>query len=536
MADKKPSFLEGAIPADQAPSFLEGAIPVDEEIINERAPEISVADRAIVKNLVSNPEAAFNFLQKKYPTLELKKDESGEIVARPRGAKEFRRLDPKGFDPEDVLDLGADVGQGTLETVAGTLGSAAGPLGAAGAAGAASAATEYGKQKLAEALGVENPGDASDVALSGALGAGGPLLFGAGEIKSPVMQGAKKLASKIASGASGIEEPILKAAYQNVEKLGTKAGSQEAANIAKDVSEEVLSKSKAAKDAAGSELGKLYDNFKGTVDLSSVGERAKGLLEKYRKNAVELGTDAAKRDYEFVQKTLLDHLPAMGAKEPASRAFKIADTALNKLSGVRRSVESTGKEPVERDIINFAKQSAKDIGEKLDKATPGLRQAKDQYKSSLALLEQADNYFGDAKSAERSLRTIFSPTKDVEKTAIKDLAKGVGADIEGRANLASAIKEFSNPSWLPPSKNAVTATLKGAAGGAAGVLGARATGNEDPTSLIGAGLLGAAASSPRAILTMMKAAKMAEKAAPLSEAARAAYGQRGTWEQLLGGK
>lgn len=172
-------FKVGEAPWEQAP----------EKIVNEMHPDIPFTVRAVYKNFGADPEASFNYLQKKLPNLQLKKDKEGEILAKRSDELEWRRLDPKGFDLQDISDIGYDVpaavAQGAATAAVGLAGGAAGGgVGAIPAAMVTSGVTGAGleglRQGIGSWLGIEDNASKEQAILAGAAGTVSPLLFGTG--------------------------------------------------------------------------------------------------------------------------------------------------------------------------------------------------------------------------------------------------------------------------------------------------------------------------------------------------------------------
>ena len=188
-------------------AYGEGNVQAPEKIVNEMHPDIDFATRAIYKNFGADPESSFRFLQKKLPNLQLKKDKEGEVLAKRPDELEWRRLDPKGFDLQDISDIGYDVvaagGQGLATAAAGLAGGAAGGgLGAIPAAMAASGVTGAGleglRQGIGSWLGIEDNASKEQALLAAAAGAVSPLMFGTGAgakeaLKYAGKEGAKDL-------------------------------------------------------------------------------------------------------------------------------------------------------------------------------------------------------------------------------------------------------------------------------------------------------------------------------------------------------
>lgn len=171
---------------------------------DERSPHVSFADRLLIKNLSKDPSSSFQFLQKKYPDLDLKKS-GDQILVKKKDENVYKAVDPAGFDPEDVTDIGYDVASGVGQSIATAAGGVFGGLPGAMAAGAGSGAgAEILRQKLGELAGVNEQKNISDYVKSPeavvdvGLGAVSPLIFGTGAtLKAP----AKSLLSKLTTVA-----------------------------------------------------------------------------------------------------------------------------------------------------------------------------------------------------------------------------------------------------------------------------------------------------------------------------------------------
>lgn len=191
MADEIDDFLaQGASPpqgsGDFIDDFLAGENSEENSVVNEMHPMFDWADRAIVKNFGGDSEQSIGFLKKRHP--EFTKEKGGDIslspdggiIARVKGEATYKRLDPEGFDLQDITDVGADIVSGIGSGAATAAGGIAGNIPGAMAAGAASGAgLEALRQGIGKALGVNN-GDMGDIAMSTAFGAASPLLFGSG--------------------------------------------------------------------------------------------------------------------------------------------------------------------------------------------------------------------------------------------------------------------------------------------------------------------------------------------------------------------
>lgn len=211
-----------------------GGVPIKEE----QHPDITVAERAIIKNLAASPKAAQMFLVKKHPNADIKLNKDGRILFRRPNETEYRVIDPKGVDLQDVSDIAYDVASGIGEsaaTIAGGMGGATlGPLGALGGASAASsasaAASEALRQKLGQALGLPQEVNTQDVLMSAGMGAVSPLLFGAGgKVAEKSLK--KALTTQLTKQALDTKDNILQKVIKKAGNVG-KGTAQTVENVA----------------------------------------------------------------------------------------------------------------------------------------------------------------------------------------------------------------------------------------------------------------------------------------------------------------
>jgi hypothetical protein len=168
----------------------------DADVEQVQHPNISAAERALVKNLGADPQDAMAMLQKSHPDMEFKLQNNGEIAGRVRDVeKTYKALDPQSERklsnlytgaslsdlPGDVADLAFDIpatlAKGAAAAVAG---GSLGPWMAPAAVGAVGAGTEALRQGLGKYFGVNKEVDLGDAATAGVLDAIGAKIFGFG--------------------------------------------------------------------------------------------------------------------------------------------------------------------------------------------------------------------------------------------------------------------------------------------------------------------------------------------------------------------
>jgi len=219
-------------------------------IIDEQHPSISWKDRTVVKNFGGDIMQSMQYLQDKYPNLQIDQ-KGGEIVAKGKNEKEWRKLDPSSLEFSDVTDIGYDIAAGLGEgaaTVGGAiLGAGAGPAGMMGggiaAAGAAGTGLEGLRQGIGQALGV-NEMDVGEMAKSGAMSAAFAPLMGIG--------GGAKLAAK--AELKAIEKGVAQGLSTDAIEAAVKGSVEAAEKYAKGIIPNLAGK---AKDGISTNLAHL---------------------------------------------------------------------------------------------------------------------------------------------------------------------------------------------------------------------------------------------------------------------------------------
>jgi hypothetical protein len=213
------SFKVGEAPWEQSTStgFKVGEAPWEQEsekIVNEMPDGLK--GRFVYKNFGADPVASFNYLQKENPDFELKKNKSGEVLARKKGTQNWGRLDPEGLDWRDLTDIAYDapaaLAQGAVTAASGIAGAAAGGIGAIPAAMVGSAVSGAALEGLRQGIGsyfIDDNMSAQDMGIALVAGAASPLLFGTGAgakeaLKAAGKEGAKQTAKEILQTQRGV--------------------------------------------------------------------------------------------------------------------------------------------------------------------------------------------------------------------------------------------------------------------------------------------------------------------------------------------
>lgn len=285
---------------------LENELAAMSTVVEEMHPDISTADRAIIKNLSNASEEAdpqnLEFLRQKYPNLEFGTD-NGRILVRSPEEKDWKVIDPNtGFFSSDfardALDIAAPIAQGAVEGAADTAGGAAGflvggPAGAvagrAAAGGAAAGLTESLRQQLGKWAGVNQQVNPDDVKASAALSAAFPF---AGTALKGAYRGATRVAAPyLAEMLSGVPREAIKTAFRRMDEIDDldRGGVR---GYALDVWDKVRNTIQKGLRDKGEELFQRIQEAKGLVDIEEAKQTIPKILREYDQMKGELNNPA----------------------------------------------------------------------------------------------------------------------------------------------------------------------------------------------------------------------------------------------------
>ena len=305
-----------------------------EEPLQEMHPDISYTDRALIKNFSQSPSTGVDYLKKKYPEMNIAYDkERGQYLIKRPEETDYRVLDPdkEGFDgwgelAKDVGDIGYDVASGLGEGAATALGAAGGffspvpggtLLGAVGASGASAATSEAIRQKLGQALGLDQDVSGTDVAITGAVGAASPLVLGADKMggKQFAKMAAKKGMSKLAASeafdkasrgglkrgyevvadkalpfaqelASGVDRNLINRLKQRLPEVD-RLKETNAGKLVETARDEWVDVFNNARRGVGDKIGKALDSINTKVNIAPAKQEFKKEMEKLRRVAMK---------------------------------------------------------------------------------------------------------------------------------------------------------------------------------------------------------------------------------------------------------
>jgi len=517
--EKMISFLEGR---DKPTTMFSEASMAP--VINERTPHITISDRLLFKNFGGSIEEQRDALQKKYPKLNVEIIDKEIAVKKPE-EKQYKKLDPSGFDPEDISDIGYDIASG-FGSGAATVGGATvgGPVGAIAAGGLASGGLEALRQKIGQYAGVHGDINKEDLAWATGLGAAAPLAFGAKAGGKEVIKGAVPWAAekvgkglkylggkmpKMLSKTTALDEDAITGYMKHGEEGLKKLDTSEKMNaFGNQTNDEILSKLKTAKDDAA-EIIKIEED--GVLqDITPAQQFWKDEIDMLDQEIASGGANRylidKKKQAEYVYKKLFT-APTEPLKNEKGEIIKQADTILtgmqpaanvqNRVIGGLRSLEEKKLDP---DILAKLKHTYDVVNEETPEA---LRAARANYGEILDTESAYKSFFLDTgKKGTYSNKPVVQmmkglTTSDVgHQTLIKDITQKTGVDLGDRILQLKSAQTFGKiPSKYRKSFTNMPMAYLGA--GAGGLIGRKIAGGAG--NIIGmtlGGVTGAALSSP----------------------------------------
>jgi len=321
-----------------------------EKTQDERAREgadVGFLTRFVAKNFANSPESAAKYVKKQNPDASVT-IEDGEVMIQRPGEEYAKRLDPKGVDLQDVTDLAYDVPAGLLSSAATAAGAVAGAPtvvgavpAAVGAGAASSAALEALRQKIGQWAGIDQEISGRDVAISGAVGAASPVMFGAGNAvgvkeiaktaskmggdevaakaalekasKGALGQLREKVFPKLGAMSSGLNEDVIVNYKKAPEYFDDIAAKNEGYRISEDMIANTSDAMRSRISQAGDALGDALDQT-GRIPTAPIRQPLDELVARYKalQSSGTLDTPQTQRDLEAVEneiKLLLKKTP-----------------------------------------------------------------------------------------------------------------------------------------------------------------------------------------------------------------------------------
>lgn len=480
-----------------------------DKVVNEMHPDIDFTTRAVYKNFGADPEASFNYLQKKQPNLQWKKDKDGEVLAKRPDETEWRRLDPKGFDMQDVTDIGYDVpaafAQGAATVASGLAGAPAGGIGAIPAAMAGSVASGAGlegiRQGIGSMMGIENNLSGQDLAMAGVAGAVSPLMFGTGAsgaaaLKAAGKAGAKQTAQeilatqrgvlgrgydaaagyvgpKLANLAGGENTKVIKKAAGMLEELKAADKNTEVSALPlKEAAKQVPAKLREVTRQTGQRLNEIRDMIDNQPGLVLAGEGAtkvqgtidaKPFVEPFQDLILDLerkaSSDSDRAAIEEIKQIVQDKFTGMPEFMTAAQvdgklqSFKEFAEEYGKKYGNIGSTKSSSVSGVSGRVADAFESARKKMNEsiiqRLEQMDPNLAEEylgnKASYGKLMGMAEAHKNDFKNATNVKNFLNRAMNDPTDVAANQLEEIQKVTGIDLEELATRSQALKTFSKP-------------------------------------------------------------------------------------------
>lgn len=566
--------------------WSEYAQPTDEgeeKIEDVMHPDISFKDRAIYKNFAVDPAQGFAYMQKKYPDLEFKAGTSGDMLIKGRNEDSWKKLDPSGFDIEDISDVAYDVPAAIAEgaaTAAGGiggffLGGGVGAIpGAMAAGGTAGAGTEALRQYIGKEAGVAEEYDPSMMGVNAAFGAVSPLLLGTGAglkqvgkaaAKKGLSQEATEQALKAQSGllkrgATGVTEAIspkmgsMMSGYEPeaLQKMGQmvdeKLMTMDPSQIARSTVQEVGTALKTKRDAVGARYGEALKALDVEINIGEYEKPLFDLVQKYKDRMAkatagldeeQIMKNAEYQDYAHIR-DIYESYANKGGVLKGSGIPEYLDK-INDLSLVRKNANVSAKSKVDQDIVRVTKQIAGNVNKSLDKTAAGqaFSGVKKEYSDIFELEELANKYFKDPTKAQSTMQNLASPKQAVRADDVRHIGRELGVDLKDKADQMYVLSEFAKPATASKFLGGTSGTARdiglATAGGAGGYwLGQKTDMSPFMSAVIGAGLgrrMGSPAAMKKAAQLYSKGGQVAKEVnqmGPLSPAYQAQI-----WQNLM---
>jgi hypothetical protein len=370
----------------------------------------------------------------------------------------------------DIGDVAYDIPAGVAQSAATAVGGiyGGGVPGGMAAGGLSGAAIEAGRQKLGQMAGLQQDISGKDVAISGAMGAVSPVVFGTGaqgvksltpELqnlqRSLITRGVGKIFPTIARGTSGIPKEAIKTYMANRPEIDAMIaeGPDAAAKLSTTTNEQIHSLISGKKSEIGQDLRKQITGSPNVVNRDNIFLPIENEI-----------TDLVNSE--------LSHTPAGQAKISKYRAgvdaMKIGlpeqiqpETAWKLKDDLyQMSQYNSAASKDEKSFAKAAQKSYHAANNELQTAANSAGKSK-EYSALSSVEEQAGKYFGDPAKTERTLMQLDAPSKGQTRILLDKLEELVGpTKVRENAKKILAYKEFQNPELLPKSGGGTTSTSR----------------------------------------------------------------------------
>lgn len=526
--------------------------------LNEMHPDFTAVDRYMVKNYGNDIDASIAYLQNKHPDMEISQD-SGEIVGRKRGEKDYKKLDPDGLwntlsSPSELLmdvgDISTDVLSGIATGAVTGATALSGNLPAAAAAGAGTAAgLEWLRQGIGKYLaGTNKEISGTDIALSGAFGAASPLLFGSGTTmaqagKKSLQEGGKRTAEEIFDASRGLlsrAAPKIGELVSGVPKEAIKTAQKDLKGVTSLADDGMLDYTtqlrariedalEAHKTSVGNAMNASLDGSTSPVALNPAKAIFDAKIAKAQEQFAKTPTEMFQSKLDALIETRNAIFPegdvadARSAWEIMQSLKEIGDVAKTPSTSLASKFSAT-KSLSDKQLANTSTSAYKALQEQIDLALsadglPGLKSSglNKQYQEVAKDKKFLSKLFKDDEAIFTKLTGLGAAKKKPVVERLARIDKKYGTNIIEESNKLTANAYFAKPQWMSLPLGGSTSTsrsipLSVAGAGLGYYLGAN-SGLGQGGAGIGVGLGGAAGAilgGPKALKFYMQRANNAK--------------------------
>lgn len=381
-----------------------------QNVVQEQHPDIGFGTRALVKNFSQSDDVTRKYLEGKgFETNVV----GGQVVVKKPGEKQFKVIDPKELDLQDITDLGFDVTAGLGTGAATAAGGLAGNLPGAVAAGATSSAgLEALRQKIGAWAGLPQEVSGKDVAVAGALGGASPFVFGTGATATQAAKAAAQRglsASEAAALAKAQTSPLLRGAKSTI-----KTAASMSSGVPKDVIESTIPRTEQiARLSQPGEFDSYINNLQ--KQINDPGEK--------------LAADITDKTLDFVSQQQKGY-----KKYQETQLLQAEEQTKKALSQAEKEYADTAT----KTATQFAAEA-----DKLEKSKLALNDPEALHKQLQEAFYAKKNELGEKMSSNINKAEGLVPTAELTEPMERVLAELQKSELASTPNGQTAIKELS---------------------------------------------------------------------------------------------
>jgi len=489
-------------PAQKKDDFWDVGSTAPGGIVQETHPEVTWSERATIKNFGTDPAQSIAFLQQKHPGMQFQM-QGDQITMKNPQEKDWKVLDPEGFDIADISDIAYDIPAGLATSAATVAGGLAGGLPGGVAAGmGSSGAAETLRQAIGRGLGVNQEFSGKDIGIAAGVGAAAPLLLGTGAT-------AAQMAARAA--AKNVPLETLKASQQGVisrampsvveavsgvpkqtyatmrEEIGNILGMQKigAGEARTKFAEEASGKLKRLLGNYGEKLktrfGQALDETGARISIDDALQPVRDRLVMLEDDYARVGTDTIKKEIATLRDFLSKQTPRIsgvvddyGNLVNAPVSEMNASDATKYLRGLRTKLESMGVLDNKAGGLSLERVKEKDklasstmldvyhnLSGQLDNA---VAQSDPSVRADYAMFKNIERtWLPNVKTPEKTekfLKNLLRSEKKILSESVQNQAKIMGGDVGKELEKMAAYGMYLEPGHAPLSAKGATSTSR----------------------------------------------------------------------------